>query len=373
LKERTCITVIERKDMQLEANRATVRVSIDLALAPEAAFDVIVEEVSIALAQQGISFEPGPNGRITENGRKVGQVVAWLPGALIQLQWHLTDWQPEVVTEVELRWEAFEGGTRVTLEHRWWGAIIDDPTEIGGWFASEVAAPFLRATTSTSLGNWLTDRRARRPSGERSRAVYRDPLYHYPNFYVILQELALTPDDYLIEVGCGGGALLSQALKSGCRAAAIDHSADMVRLARQVNHEAIEQGRLTIEQASAEHLPFKDATFTCAAMTGVLGFLPDPVAALRELYRVLDKSGRLVILGSDPAMRGTPAAPEPLASRLHFYEDDELQQLAAASGFAKARVVRRDLLPFAKQAGIPEEDLSLFAGAGTPFLLAEKG
>lgn len=362
----------ERK-YQMEENRTTVRVSIDLAFAPMEAFDVLVEELASDLAQQGMSFEMSPNGRVTEGELEVGHVIAWKPGALIQLQWHLADWQPEEVTEIELRWEPIDGGTRATLEHRRWGGLIGDSTELAGWFASAVAAPFLRATASTSLGNWLTDRRARRPSGAQSRAIYRDPLYHYPNFSVILQELALSSDDYLIEVGCGGGALLLEALKSGCRAAAVDHSTDMVRLARQVNHDAIAQGRLAIQQASAEHLPFPDATFTCATMTGVLGFLPDPVAALREIWRVLGESGRLVMLGSDPSMRGTPAAPEPMASRLRFYEDDELQRLAEAAGFAKAKVVRRDLLPFARKVGIPEEHLALFADGGAPFLLAQKG
>lgn len=357
----------------MEETRTTVRVSIDLALAPAMAFDLFAEELAVALPQGGMSFEAGPNGRVTEGELEVGGVVAWKPGELIRLQWHLADWKIEEVTTVECRFEPIDDGTRVTLEYRGWGGLIGGPGELAGWFASEVAAPLLRATASTSLGNWLTDRRARRPSGAQARAFYRDPLYHYPNFQVILQELALSPDDYLIEVGCGGGVLLSKALESGCRAAAVDHSPDMVRLAQQVNHDAVAQGRLVIYQASAEHLPFPDATFTCAAMTGVLGFLPDPVAALRELWRVLGEGGRLVMLGSDPSMRGTPAAPEPMASRLCFYEDDELQRLAEQAGFTKANVVRRDLLPFARQAGVPEEHLALFAGAGTAFLLAQKG
>jgi SAM-dependent methyltransferase len=108
-------------------------------------------------------------------------------------------------------------------------------------------------------------------------------------------------------------------------------------------------------------------------MTGVLGFLPDAVAALREIRRVLRKGGRLVVLGSDPALRGTMAAPEPMASRLHFYSDDELRRLAEDAGFAEARVVRRDLEPFARKAGVPEEHLVFFAGPGTPFLLTRKG
>src|SRR5260370_37561723 len=102
----------------------------------------------------------------------------------------------------------------------------------------------------------------------------------------MLEELALPSNDYLIEVGCGGGMLLKEALKSGCRAAAIDHSPDMVRLAQEVNHDAVAEGQLAVKQASADHLTFPHATFTCAAMTGVLGFPPDPLAALREMRRV---------------------------------------------------------------------------------------
>ena len=357
----------------MEATRTTVSVSIDLALASTETFDTLVEELTTALAQSGMVFESGTNGRLTMGEFEVGRVVAWKPGELIQLQWHQADWEPGETTNVELRFEPLDGGTRLTVEHRGWGGLIGNPGELAGWFARAVVSPFLQATAPQTFGNWLTDRRARRPSGAQARGVYRDPLYHYPNFGVILQELALSPADYLIEVGCGGGALLAEALKSGCRAAAIDHSPDMVQLARQVNRDAIAGGRLEIQQASADHLPFPDATFTCAAMTGVLGFLPDPVAALRELWRVLVTEGRLVVLGSDAALRGTPAAPEPMASRLRFYEDDELQRMAEEAGFAQARVVRRDLEPFARQAGIPEEHLALFAGTGTPFLLARKG
>src|SRR5258708_35581048 len=112
---------------------------------------------------------------------------------------------------------------------------------------------------------------------------------------------------------------LKEALKSGCRAAAIDHSPDMVRLAQEVNHGAVAEGRLAVKQASADHLPFPDATFTCAAMTGVLGFLPDPIAALREIRRELGEGGRRGVLGSDPTLAGTAAAPEPVASPVAFH------------------------------------------------------
>lgn len=350
-----------------------IRVGIDLALEPPKAFDVLLEELAAALARMGIGFKPGANGRVTQGEFEAGRIVSWKPGKKILLQWRQAEWEPDEITEVELQFQPINGGTRVTLEHREWGRLIDNPEELTGWFAGEVAAPFLRVITPAAFGDWLTDRRARRPSGAQARAFYRDPLYHYPGFRVILTELTLTPDDFLLEVGCGGGALLKEALKSGCRAAAIDHSAEMVQLARAENRDAVAKGRLEVRQASADCLPFPDETFTCAAMAGVLGFLPNPVEALGEIRRALRKGGRLVVLGSDARLRGTPAAPEPMASRLHFYAADELERLAREAGFEEVRVVRRDIEQFAREAGIPEEHLPLFAGSGEQFLLARRG
>jgi SAM-dependent methyltransferase len=250
-----------------------------------------------------------------------------------------------------------------------------DPVELAGWFAGQVLAPLLSASGPGGFGDWLTDRRARRPSGPAARATYLHPLYHLPNFRVILAELALTRDDHLLEIGCGGGAFLNAALHSGCRAAAVDHSAEMVRLARDANRDAVAAGRLDIREADAASLPFLDATFTCAAMTGVLGFLSDPVAAFAEIRRVLRSGGRFVGLGADPELKGTPAAPEPMASRLRFYDSRQLEDMGRRAGFEDVRVVRRDLEAFAREAGVPEAALPLFAAGkegGARFLLARR-
>lgn len=146
----------------------------------------------------------------------------------------------------------------------------------------------------------------------------------------------------------------------------------MVRVAREANAEAIAEGRLEIRQASAEAIPFPDDTFTCATMHAVLGFLADPVAVLAEIRRVLAPGGRLMVLGSDPEPRGTPGAPEPMASRLRFYGTDELRKLGRRAGFADARVERRAVEQAAREVGVPAEDLALFAGPGPEFLLARK-
>jgi SAM-dependent methyltransferase len=351
-----------------------IRTSIDLKLDPPAAFEGMVGELSRALAELGMQFEAGMDGRVLDGAEEVGRVTCWQPHERVVLEWHGADWQPAGITAVELRFEPVEGGTRVTLEHPEWGRVLGDQgDELGGWFAGEVAAPLLRAMAPKRLGDWITDRRTRRPSGPQARAFYRDPLYHRPNFKVILKVLGLTDDDYLLEVGCGGGAFLEDALRSGCKAAAIDHSPDMVRLAREVNREAISQNRLEILEGEADSLPFPDATFTWAVMTGVFGFISNPLEALSEIRRVLAGGGRLVLFTGSKELRGTPAAPEPVASRLFFYEDQDLEELARKAGFDEAVVEHPDFEQPAREVGIPEEFLGLFKGrAGGQLLIARK-
>ena len=53
---------------------------------------------------------------------------------------------------------------------------------------------------------------------------------------------------------------------------------------------------------------------------------------LREALRCCAR-GRLAIVTTPPEMRGTPAAPEPMASIGRFYTDEELAALAGG-GFA---------------------------------------
>ncbi len=351
----------------------TVRASVDVVLEPLLAFDVFVEELAAALAGRGMAFVPRQDGRITDGESDVGRVVSWQPGKSIMLEWRQADWEPHEVTKIELLFEPVQDGTRVTMVHHDWGRLLDDRGgELVGWFAREVIARLLQSMAPSRFGDWLTDRRARRPAGGKARDFYRDPIYHRPNFQAILNELRLTADDYLLEVGCGGGAFLHEALKSGCKAAAVDHSPEMVKVAREVNREAMIAGRLEILEAEADQLPYPDSSFTCAVMTGVLNFLPNSDKVLASVWRALVKGGRFILYAGSKELKGTPAAPEPIASKLTFYDDADLEQLARRAGFVDIRVERPDLEKFARESGVPEEALHFFSGRGGQLLIAHK-
>src|SRR3989442_13626184 len=132
-------------------------------------------------------------------------------------------------------------------------------------------APLLQAMGPSSLGDLVTDRAAPRPSGGLAPKGFRDPVMDRPNFKAILSKISLTPKDYLLEIGCGGGAFLEDALRSGCRAAAIDHSPEMVRLAREVNKDAVANHRLEVLEAEADKVPYPASLFQCAMLTNAFG------------------------------------------------------------------------------------------------------
>jgi ubiquinone/menaquinone biosynthesis C-methylase UbiE len=148
----------------------------------------------------------------------------------------------------------------------------------------------------------------------------------------ILDALALAPGDHLLEIGCGGGLLLRDAFVAGAAVTGIDHSEEMVELAR-ANAPGAE-----VLVASAEQLPFEDASFTAIAMSVVFFFFADPIGVLRESLRVARPDARLAVYTTAPELRGTPAAPEPLASRGHFHTDGELVALALGAGWRDAQV-----------------------------------
>lgn len=91
----------------------------------------------------------------------------------------------------------------------------------------------------------------------------------------------------VLDVATGAGYVAGAAAQRGADATGIDFSAAQVRLARET------YPKVRFEQADAEALPFKPATFDALVNGFGMCHLPNPDLALREAFRVLRSGGHV--------------------------------------------------------------------------------
>ena len=91
----------------------------------------------------------------------------------------------------------------------------------------------------------------------------------------------------VLDVGCGPGALTAELVARVGPAAvsAVDPSASFVAAARE-RHPAV-----SVQQASAEQLPFPDEEFDVVFAQLVVHFMSDPAAGVTEMLRVTRQDG----------------------------------------------------------------------------------
>jgi len=101
----------------------------------------------------------------------------------------------------------------------------------------------------------------------------------------------------VLEIGPGGGTLaLAAARRAGPRGrvVALDVQPAVARaLARRFAREGVDNARVVVAAAGA--LPFAAGAFDRANMLGVLGEVPDKVAVLAEVRRVIRDGGLLTV------------------------------------------------------------------------------
>lgn len=356
-----------------------VQIRSHVSAPPGKVFPVLWGELSSSLLQRGWLIDNEPGGQLRSAGRKparrAGHLERWDPPREVEIVWERDVTGAGPPPRLTIRCWAEKSGTTVLVEHSGGTELRGRPIEEQelGWLATEVVAPLLLAIAPARLIEWSDDRWGRRPSGPSSKALYKEPIYHLPGFQAILEGLALKKDDILLEVGCGGGALLKRALATGCTAAAVDHSADMLKVASQQNARALAAGHLQLRFGDATALPFPGERFTCAVMSGVLPWLPDPVSAFREVFRTLRSGGRFVAWTGTPKMYGTPAAGSKRKGGARLYEDGVLARFARKAGFSDVRVEHPDLRLIAKGVGVPRSSRFLFGPEYGVLLWARRG
>ena len=95
----------------------------------------------------------------------------------------------------------------------------------------------------------------------------------------------------VLDVATGTGLVAAGLLERGLRVAGVDQSPEMLERAR-----ARFGDRVQLVEASAERLPFADASFDHLTFTYLLRYVEDPAATLRELARVVRPGGVVAML-----------------------------------------------------------------------------
>lgn len=152
----------------------------------------------------------------------------------------------------------------------------------------------------------------------------------------------------VLEIGFGTGLNLPHYPPTGVASLTIVDPAELLP-ARVQERIARAPFPVTHARLDAERLPFDDARFDTVVSTWTLCTIPDPVAALREIRRVLRPSGQFHFLEHGLSER-------PLVARLqHLWNplqkiiacgcnvDRRIDQIVAASGLVTASLERFEL------------------------------
>lgn len=149
------------------------------------------------------------------------------------------------------------------------------------------------------------------------------------------------PGMEILDVGCGGGAAIRDMLElsEGSIVKGIDYSDKSIEMSEKMNEDAIKYERCRIEKADVARMPFLDNEFDLVTAIETMYFWKDPVAASREIRRVL-KPGKVFAVmaeSSEPTEKDNDF-PIPIKVR----SAEETTEILEKAGFKDCRAELRD-------------------------------
>ena len=163
-----------------------------------------------------------------------------------------------------------------------------------------------------------------------------------PGRAAAIRHLALEPSDSVLEVGIGTGLNLPL-YPPTCRLTGIDLSQEMLDKAIERVQELAMPG-VTLKVMDATAMDFADNEFDKAVATYTISAVPDPVAVLREMRRVVKPGGTLVILNHFRSERRLTGWAEdlvaPVCTRLGWKSNLPLRPLLREVGLEAEEITR---------------------------------
>ena len=113
--------------------------------------------------------------------------------------------------------------------------------------------------------------------------------------------LGVRPGDRVLDMGCGAGRHAFETYRRGADVVAFDQDVGELETVAQTfaamaaGAQVPKEARAVTHEGDALALPFEDAEFDHVIASEVLEHIPDDVAAIAELYRVLKPGGTIAV------------------------------------------------------------------------------
>ena len=190
---------------------------------------------------------------------------------------------------------------------------------------------------------------------------------HNLYFKTLLEELRLTGDEIVLDVGTGTGKVALRVLPYCRKVMGVDLSMEMLAIAR-AHLEPHSEAKMGLQQASIDRLPFGDGCFDVVVGRMIFHHLNGNLReGVSECFRVLRKGGRIVIgEGVPPNYRLKEDFIKIFAWKetRHTFLEQDIMNLLADAGFQRINI-RTFLLDgmsvnnWLENAGLPEERIKI--------------
>ncbi len=166
----------------------------------------------------------------------------------------------------------------------------------------------------------------------------------YGDAFTTAAMLALLPRDTVVaDLGCGTGQVSAALAPHVKQVIAVDNSPAMLKAAKK---QAGELANVDLRRGEVSAVPIDDATCDAALLLLVLGYVPDPAAALKEMSRILKPGGRAVIVDLLPHDRDDFR--RRMGQQRLGFDRGDLEQLMTTACFTDTTVRPLPALPSVK-------------------------